>query len=147
MLNSEQIIELYNQGKYDELIKLVNDILKEEPKNKDILFFLARIYFMQSKLKDSEKAIDRIIKIEPKNANANYHKAMILFILQRPEQAFFHSETALAETKNPPFDFVILHAGILHKLNDPLYKKWIKKANAIDLVRTKEFMKNQWIKD
>ena len=146
MITSEQIVQMYEEGKYDDLISIISGLLKDDPDNKDLLFFLARIYFMKSKLKDSEKAIDRILKLEPNNQNANYHKAMILFILQRPSQAFFFSEKALAQAKHPSFDLVILHAGILHKINDPAHKKWLKKAEDIDSVRTKEFMKNHWIK-
>jgi tetratricopeptide (TPR) repeat protein len=60
-------VELFNEGKNDEALKVFNDILSEEPKAPGSLFFSAFINLHKFKYEEAAALSDRFLEVQPKD--------------------------------------------------------------------------------
>ena len=73
----DQAINFFENGNLNESKKLCLEILKDEPKNFDILHLLGIISFKLEDYKKSVDLINKAITINPKNAEAFNNQSLV----------------------------------------------------------------------
>jgi len=82
-----QAINFFEKGNLNESKKLCLEILKEEPKNFDILHLLGIVSFKLKNYKNSVDLIAKAITINPKSAEAYNNHSLVLKKLNKLEEA------------------------------------------------------------
>ena len=82
-----QAVNFFENGNLNESKKLCLEILKDEPKNFDILHLLGIISFKLEDYKKSANFIAKAITINPNDAEAYNNQAIVLKKIYKPEDA------------------------------------------------------------
>ena len=82
-----QAINFFDNGNLNESKKLCLKILKDEPKNFDILHLLGIISFKLEDYKNSADLIAKAVTINPKDAEAYNNQALVLKKINKFEDA------------------------------------------------------------
>ena len=107
-----QAINFFEKGNLNESKKLCLEILKDEPKNFDILHLLGIISFTLEDYKKSADLIAKAITINPKNAEAYNNQSIVLKKINKLEDA---NESLNQAIKIKP-DFIEAYNGRGHLL-------------------------------
>ena len=107
-----QAINFFDNGNLNESKKLCLKILKEEPKNFDILHLLGIISFKLEDYKNSADLIAKAVTINPKDAEAYNNQALVLKKINKLEDAIESLNQAI---KIKP-DFIQAYNGRGHLL-------------------------------
>ncbi len=91
----EEAITLYHQGRYDEAVRKLEDLVKEEPGNSDILVNLSVINQELGRLKDAERYFKKYLEIRPTDEKALVSLSKVLNGQGRPEEAIEVLEQAM----------------------------------------------------
>jgi len=108
----DQAINFFENGNLNQSKKLCLEILKDEPKNFDILHLLGIISFTLEDYKKSADLIAKAITINPKDAEAYNNQAFVLKKINRLEDAVESLNQAI---KIKP-DFIEAYNGLGHLL-------------------------------
>nr|WP_319373028.1 tetratricopeptide repeat protein [uncultured Methanobacterium sp.] len=82
-------------GNLEEAFKYIEDALKIEPKEWDVLNYKGLILMDMGYKEDAIECFDKIIKLHPIYFPAWYNKGVALKQLNRTEEAFEHFEEAI----------------------------------------------------
>jgi len=109
----EKAILYFMTGKPEESMSCINEVLKKDPKNSDMLFNKASILYSyydisrdESKLREAIACYDVIINSDNASADASYNRGMALMELGRPEEAAqsFQNATIIKPKMAEAFD-------------------------------------------
>ena len=87
---------LHQKGQLDEAGSLYRKILKQQPRNADVLYLLGVIEFQKANALTAIAWIDRAIAIRPDNAEFYYNRGNALGTLKRFDEAIASYDRALA---------------------------------------------------
>jgi len=93
-------------------LKEINDKLRLDPQNPDLLTDLAWVYYETGKLEDAEKAVDKALEEDENHIGASYVHGLIntdLFHYEEAEKAFL---TIIEETKGEGEGSVLAFYGL-----------------------------------
>ena len=130
----DQAINFFENGNLNESKKLCLEILKDEPKNFDILHLTGIISFQLKNYKKSSELISEAIKINPKDAEAYNNMGIVLKELNQFDIA--HNNFCSAIKIKPDFAEAHYNSGVV-------LKELEQEANAIKSFRLAiKFKKN-----
>lgn len=74
-----KVIELEKAGLYAEAEKLLNELIKDKPKNVDFYSMRGQVNFKQGKVKEAVADFDQEIKLLPNRAGAHWRRGLALY--------------------------------------------------------------------
>lgn len=124
-------------------IKICNDILIVEPKNKDAMLIKAGALNEIFELDEAELLIQQIILCYPHHWEAYYLYALNFCSRNENVKGLDMIEKSIELNEN--FDNVISKAQILKFMGRSEYTEYLEKAKKINRGRAENFMKNHWV--
>ncbi|MFX1273576.1 MAG: tetratricopeptide repeat protein [Promethearchaeota archaeon] len=132
---------LKKEEKFEEAIKICEDLMIKEPENKKVrefyieLLFEYGYYLNDQYIEGYEKAVeifDKILEKEPLNHKAIYNKGIAFFYMEKMENALTYFSKAI-ELK-PDYKYPYYNIGLVHETIGDLYEalKYYRKALEID---------------
>ena len=94
MLNTS--LALFQNGRFDKAEKLARDVLASEPRNSELLQFIALLCQNQQKYGDAATICAKIVSVEPDSPQAHYNLGTMLMRLKRPGEAVSSFQKSLA---------------------------------------------------
>lgn len=89
-------LSLFQSGRPDKAEKLARSVLSTEPRNADLLQFVAMLCQTQDKFADAAALCTKAVALVPNSAQAHYNLGTALMKQRRSEQAIASFETSLA---------------------------------------------------
>lgn len=78
-LNKAEI--LFNEGKLNEALELLNEYSKNDPFNIECLLLRAKAYYKMQRWGDALNDLNSVLNKEPENKVANNYKSMVINII------------------------------------------------------------------
>lgn len=100
MRTLDQAREFQNQGNFEEVDAIFEEILQEEPKNAEVIFMLAKSQMNQNKLDKALVTIDRALALNSEDHEFSQIKGSILARLGRYEEAIAELKKSLESNPN-----------------------------------------------
>jgi tetratricopeptide (TPR) repeat protein len=148
-MNNKELLNLLDKARHyhnilcdeKEAIRICNKILKEYPENRDAMLIKAGALNLINREKESFQLITQIMKKWPRNWEAYYLMGLLLFNTNE-RMAIKNFKISIELEKN--FNNIIALSQLLYFLEDENYKKYLKEARIINILRYKNYMNNFW---
>jgi tetratricopeptide (TPR) repeat protein len=125
----------------EKAIPICDEILKLDKDNRDALLIKAGALHTINKEKEAYELLIDIVDKWPYHWEAYYVLGIMFFNTNEEKAAeFFEKSLELKET----FDNLTFYAQLLYFLRDSKYKTLLMKAQKLDPIRFKRFMKEYW---
>ncbi|WIH82837.1 tetratricopeptide repeat protein [Brachyspira pilosicoli] len=118
-----KIQKLILEKKFEEAIKLCDEVIKKDNKDEDAYFYIGICKFDLKNYKESIKYFDKVIEINPSNENAYFNIALSKSNLKQYEEAIKYYDEFLKLNTNDKY--VYINIGVL-KANLGRYEESIK---------------------
>lgn len=132
MPNLIEAINLLNAKRYYEGLEVLEDLIKLDPNNPDILYNLGMVHSQLNSPKAAIKVLEHCIESNPSHSNAFVALGFAYSLVEDYEKAKSYFLKALKISPNNPYALRNL-GGIFGKLND-FYKSLIYLKKAFELI-------------
>lgn len=105
MANFEKGISLYKEGKFEEALKVFNDLIIGNPSETEFLLYRGRIRSRLGRLEEALVDFDQLIAIDGKNTNFISDRAVVLHLLKRNDEALSAFDYAIKLDSNNPYRY------------------------------------------
>jgi tetratricopeptide (TPR) repeat protein len=148
-LDKEEIQEMLNKVRHyhndlrdeEEAIKICDEILKQDPENRDALLIKAGSLPQINKEKESLQLIAKIIEKWPNHWEAYYLLGLRLFNIN--EEMAMESLIKSIKLKKT-FDNCISLAQLMYFMQNKQYEDYLEYAQEINDLRFEAYMENYW---
>ncbi len=100
MRTLDQARELYNDGNFQEVDAIFEEILQQEPENSEVIFMLAKSQMNQNKLTEALQTIDRALALNSEDAEFSQIKGTVLTRLGKIDEAIEALKKSLQNNPN-----------------------------------------------
>ena len=142
-LAMDDILGWIQEGKYQDAFKECNYQLESEPNNVELLLLKFEALTGMNKMPDAEKLLEKCSILDPENPYLHFHSAS-MHLMKRDFSGALEKINGALEKDEKNFDFLVLKAQILFLINDRLYIRYLKEAEAVDRRRLLNFLDTCW---